>query len=615
MKIATILFIVGLIMSPLIGLAQTASTQTSPATTVNSVQVSPVTTVNSVQASPTTAVTSVQVSPATAVTSAQGSIISPATAVTSPQTISTTVTSPQTTSVTVTSPQTTSVSSSLIKCGVNTFKVYDECGVGAYKNVYAQCYDGYETNLGAGETSCKSADTWNQYAKEACANRCSTEEGSNIVSKPLSTSVSASAPTLISTPTSDQATTQATTKAITSTSVPTSVAGSSGGGAASVSSTPTLIPLCYINDDLMQQYDLLIVELQKSESDQTKAEEITKQITALKQEIAKQQTECANTTSQPTSTTVSEPVPMLLALPIATENKPVAVSIDRCNEVTQWENKIAYYKKLSGSSDADLTNSGFSREEIDKILQELSLGLDQVRAQCGNQNGTIAVPATATTALAPIAETVKPVVVESGQEIIAYYKAELEKVASAKGAEKQIEELKTLRDEIDGLIANLIKSRTEVEAAELNTLVKEVKVSQGEIKADDIVVKTTGKKILVNVGASPVSVEPTASQVLIRDKGLEVKTDEVMIKENVLSVGGVDVKMSASETADKLNIAPKAIELKKENAKAVYMMKIDERRKLFGFIPLNIQKTVAADAENGNILSEHVPWYNFLTTK
>ncbi|MDP2655407.1 MAG: hypothetical protein Q8P17_02545 [bacterium] len=121
--------------------------------------------------------------------------------------------------------------------------------------------------------------------------------------------------------------------------------------------------------------------------------------------------------------------------------------------------------------------------------------------------------------------------------------------------------------------------------------------------------------MLINVGDRPVSVEPTVSQVLIRDKGLEVNTNEVMIKENVLSVGGVDVKMSASEVTEKLGLVPTTIELKEEDAKAVYSMTIDEQRKLFGFISFNSQKTVTVDAENANTLSEQLPWYNFLTTK
>ena len=464
-----------------------------------------------------------------------------------------------------------------VKCGVNTFIVNNECGVGAFKSAYVQCYDGYETTLGNDWTSCKSSENWQQYAKEACVNRCSFVKETNTVSKPLPESMPA----------------------------------------------PKPISACYISDSLMQEYDRLILELQKAESDKVKAEEITQKIIALKQEIAKQQKECMNA-SQPQPTAVSQPVP--LAPPMAIESKPVAVPIDRCNEVSQWENKIAYYKKLSGSNDVDLKKDGFSREEIEKILQELSVGLEKIKAQCSNQTRlrqgfdgqegeTIAAPGSAATGATSVAETVKPVVVESGQEISDYYKDKLEKAASVQGTEKQIEELKELRDEIDGLIAKLIKSRKELEVSELDTLVTEVKVSRGEIKADNIAVKTTEKKMLLIMGDRSVSIEPTEHRVLIRDKGLEIKTDEVMIKENVLSVGGAEVKMPASEVAEKLGLTPKTIELKEENAKAVYRIKIGEQRRLFGFIPLNISKTVTADAENGNALGEYFPWYSFLTTK
>src|SRR3989339_408063 len=432
MKITTILFVIGLIMFPIIGLAQTS---------------------NALVPSPTN--------------------------ITSPQTVAGWPSIP-------------------IKCGANTFVVNNECGVGAFKNAYVQCHDGYETTLGDA-TSCKSSETWQQYAKEVCVNRCSTGKKPNSVPKPL-----------------------------------------------------------------------------------------------------------------PQPTMNSRPTP--LAPPIAID-KPNIASVNRCDEIAQWENKIVYYEKLSGSNDADLKKDGFSREEIERILKDLLLGLEKVKTQCSSQSGTITALPTAITGSISVTETIKPVVVESGQEISAYYKIRLEETTSAKGEEKQIEELKTLRDEIDGLIANLIKSRKELEVSELNNLVTEVKVSRGEIKADNIAVKTTEKKMLVNVGDRPVSIEPTADQVLIRDKGLEVNTNEVTIKENVISVGGVEVKMSASEVTEKLGLSPKTIELKEENSKAVYDMKIEERRKLFGFIPFNRQRIITADAENGNTLSENIPWYNFMTTK
>ena len=40
-----------------------------------------------------------------------------------------------------------------------------------FRNAYWQCYDGQESNEG-GDTSCKTSETWQQYAKEACQNHC-----------------------------------------------------------------------------------------------------------------------------------------------------------------------------------------------------------------------------------------------------------------------------------------------------------------------------------------------------------------------------------------------------------------------------------------------------------
>jgi len=557
---------------------------------------------------------------------------------------------------------TTAATTPNTKCGLNTYTVQNECGAGVYKNVYAQCYDGFEFTLGE-TSSCKPADLWNQYAKERCENHCSKEGGNRYT--PLGpSSVPIVAQEWVSVCTTIDRLNQNYNETVLE--LQKQEALSSKGKIESLTQSletqnkyivavkkacadpqtawqvgappketdnisiytqgskpvntitkpvekPKATPVCYVSDDLMQKYNQLIIELQKSESDKTKAEEITKQIIELKQQISTQQKTCINTPLQQTSRIIQ---PASTAPQLLIENKPIAVAIDRCNEVAQWETKIVYYKKLGNLSDDELKKNGFSREEIEKILKELSLGIEKVKAQCTGQEKTPVVSRpTAITGSASITETVQPVVIESGQEINTYYKARLEKAVSAKGEEKQIQELKTLRDEIDGLISNLIKSRKELEVSELNSLVKEVTVSRGEIKVDDISVKTTEKKMLFNMGDRPVSVEPTKNQVLIRDKGLEVNASEVVIKENVLSVGGVNVNMSASEVIEKLGLVPTTIELKEENSKAVYNITIDEQRKLFGFISFNSQKTITADAENGSALSEQLPWYNFLTTK
>ena len=452
------------------------------------------------------------------------------------------------------------------KCGVNTFVVNNECGVGAFKNAYLQCHDGYEENLG-GESSCKSSEMWQKYAQEICTNRCSVAEVPGPGLEPLPIPAPTITPTELAKP----------------------------------------IAICYIPDKLTKDYNQLILDLQKAESGGNKeiAEEIIKKITALKLEIEKARKECFANTSQ--SGTIQRPTE---------EPRPLApVAIDRCVEVAQWENKIAYYQKLAALSDGELKEqTGFSREEVEKILADLPNGLVKVRTQCQTQTGTAVAKSVAVSQIS-IAEPIKPVAVESGQEIDEYYKVKIEKITAAGSAEEQVEKLKSLKKEIDELIEKLIKGRKEIEASELGNAVAEIKVSRGEIRADDVAIKTTDKKILVNIGANSVSVEPTASSVLIRDKSLEVEAAEIFIKDNALRVGNSEVKLAASVVAENLNVTPKAAELKEENAKAVYKFKVEEPRKLLGFIPIRITKTLTADAQSSDLLDERLPWYSFLTTR
>ena len=70
-----------------------------------------------------------------------------------------------------------------VKCGVNTFSVSNECAdlfsafraSNLFRNVYIQCYDGYEEKLGAEDnTSCQTSEAWQEYARKVCEKRCST---------------------------------------------------------------------------------------------------------------------------------------------------------------------------------------------------------------------------------------------------------------------------------------------------------------------------------------------------------------------------------------------------------------------------------------------------------
>ncbi|MCH7598091.1 hypothetical protein IID27_03605, partial [Patescibacteria group bacterium] len=444
------------------------------------------------------------------------------------------------------SDSTSIISQFLIKkCGVNTFGVSNECGVGAFKNLYFQCYDGYEEKRGGG-SSCKSSYVWNNYARSVCANRCGA----------VSTLPSQS----------EQAPTEIPTKPV-------------------IEVKP--IAICYIPDKLIKDYNRLLLDLRKAESggDKALAEEIIKKIIALKLEVERYRKSCtANTTQlKPVQTPTETPSSL----------RPVA--IDRCREVTQWESKIAYYEKLSNASNADLKEqTGFSREEIEKILANLPIGLKKVRVQCEGQRDFVEKRALGTFSteilrmdLTSIAEPVKPVVVESGQEINDYYKARIEKITATEDTNEQIQNLRSLKEEINELIVKLIKGRKEMEISELTGIVTEIRISRGEIRADDVVVKTTDKKIFLTVGDRPASVEPTARGIIIRGwdpdgkETVEVEAVEISIKDNILRVGNSEVKLAASDVIESIskrsgratyaNITLKrGVVLKEENGRAVY---------------------------------------------
>ena len=234
--------------------------------------------------------------------------------------------------------------------------------------------------------------------------------------------------------------------------------------------------------------------------------------------------------------------------------------------------------------------------------------------------------------LTSIAEPVKPVVVESGQEINDYYKARIEKITATEDTNEQLQNLRSLKEEINELIVKLIKGRKEMEISELTGIVTEIRISRGEIRADDIVVKTTDKKIFFMVGDRPASVEPTARGIIIRGwdpdgkETVEVEAVEISIKDNILRVGNSEVKLAASDVIESISKRPgrttyanitlkRGVFVKEENGRAVYKIKETEPRKLFGFIPIRITKTLTASAETSDLLDERFPWYSFLTTK
>ncbi len=496
-----------------------------------------------------------------------------------------------TTQVTPAETKSVSTSNTTInnKCGVNSFSVSNECGVGAFKNSYVQCYDGYTENQG-GDSSCKPSSLWQEYAKSVCVNRCAN---TNTTTK-----------SYVPVPSTDYSGGQnvpiTSTKAVPQEIPATTVA-------------PQVISVCYIGNDLMKQYDALLSELRVAQAngDKEKSDAITQRILELKKQITASKERCNTATTKPQPPTTTQSAPTIAP---TTATVPMPVKINRCAEVENWGQKISYYEKLKNLSDSDLQKEAAkSRKEINDIVAELIAGLQKVKEQCNLQTATGSVSSASSRAI--IAEPVKPVAVQSAQEIDTYYKAKIENISAIQNAPQQVKELQTLKDEKNQMVGDLIKNRNEIEAVEINKIATDINVSKNEMKIDNVTVKATGKKILLNVGDRPISVESAGSNVIIKDKNLEVTTDNVSISDNSLKIGNTEVKISASQAAEKLNIAPTAVQLTTENDQPVYKMEVNESRKLFGFIKINAGKTQTVSADNGNLMSEKHPWYYFLTTK
>ena len=72
-----------------------------------------------------------------------------------------------------------------------------------------------------------------------------------------------------------------------------------------------------------------------------------------------------------------------------------------------------------------------------------------------------------------------------------------------------------------------------------------------------------------------------------------------------------------SAAIEEIRVEPKEIELKEENARAVYKIRTTESRKLLGFIPVKVERILTVDAASteAKIIEEAKPWWAFLTTK
>ncbi|MEE8412963.1 MAG: hypothetical protein V3R96_00260, partial [Dehalococcoidales bacterium] len=385
-----------------------------------------------------------------------------------------------------------------------------------------------------------------------------------------------------------------------------------------------------VNTGLMEEYERLVKML--GEAERKGDEELTKTILE-KIRVIKGEIEKATRESGIPQLAVEKPVKLV---PIeVTAVSPIR--LDECAELKTWESKKQHYEALYALSDDELKDKGYreGKEEIRKIIAELDEGIKRLRTKCeaGVTTGTGSGALTLTPEQrvyspgdAHYVAVTRPIAVESGVEITDYFSRRIAEITTKEvEVNKQIVILKELRNEIDRLIEELIKSKDKINTREVSGLVTKIEVRPGEIRMDQAVVKTVAKSVLISINSRDLEIKPTRAGVILQDGTLQVKAAELSIgvdkdeisRFEVLRVGNSEVKLMPSILIEKLGIEPQEIELKEENAKAVYKIKTVENRKLFGFISVVVEKTSTVDASNleASVIVEKGPWWAFLTTK
>ncbi|MFC2056827.1 hypothetical protein ACFLTO_04600 [Chloroflexota bacterium] len=305
------------------------------------------------------------------------------------------------------------------------------------------------------------------------------------------------------------------------------------------------------------------------------------------------------------------------------EEQP-AVATGACEKLKTAENRRARYETLYALSGQELKAKGFNggKEEVRKKLAETDQWVNKLRIECegsitsGTGSGATPVPKPERPTKEGLAK-LSPVEVQSAGEITDYYKRRYAEIAAEEvDTERQIASLTELRNEIDRLIEELIKGKDKINTKEVSGLVTKIEVRPGELKMDKAVVKTTDKRVVTRINNRDLEIKPTEKHVIIRDANYEVKAPELSIENEVLRVRNSEVKVMPSTVIERLQVDPKEIELREENTKAVYKIKAAEKRKLFGFIPVKIEKTLTVDALDAEVktIDEKRSWWAFLTT-
>ena len=366
---------------------------------------------------------------------------------------------------------------------------------------------------------------------------------------------------------------------------------------------------CGISDDLLQELNDLTfkVGIAKAQGNNELVKELISKIKSIRNEIKQKREECrqqeGNQNEDKNKENQNE-----------NQNERNKAIIGRihsraipffCQKEQSIRKKLDYYKKLISLKSEELKAKGYSKEEVAKIIAELNREMSKAHLMCVNPKGISKMP------------LIAPVAPSDGKDIVSYYKKKVDEVMSEnKNVDEQIGELKKLRNNINGMIKELIRSKKQVKYSEIKPLVKEMTIKPGEIQADQVSIETPEQKdIEVSVGKEGTDISVDKKRVRLGKKIKALILSPVKIDNGKIIIGGKEIKATPDEIAKKVKASPQAdINIVNQGNKPIYKVKNLLRKRFLGIFPVKFTQESEIDATQpgGKIIKIKRPWWSFL---
>jgi len=192
------------------------------------------------------------------------------------------------------------------------------------------------------------------------------------------------------------------------------------------------------------------------------------------------------------------------------------------------------------------------------------------------------------------------------------YKTKIKAVIENTFGQDQVNNLKQTEDQKNKLVSEVINKAKELDATNIS-IIKKISIGGNKIFLDGIQGNPVPVKIDVN--GKEININQSNGNVVINEKGIKAEGNVKVEYQDGKLTGtnsGKPINVMPSEIKDKVGAQPSDIKIQ-DNEKPEYVVKVDAKVKLLGFIPISASKNYLVDAETGTS-QETKPWWSFLVT-